>query len=161
MLAVLGLFLILALLDLPRQLPAALHILLLIGFAAALGLVGWRAFRGFVPPGDAVAERRLERESGLSHRPLAVLADRPAGDDPAALALWQVHQQRAAAQLGRLRIGAPRPGLPARDPRALRAALVVGLVAAFVMAGGDTGERLLRLVILAYNGSLSLPDHRF
>jgi uncharacterized protein (TIGR02302 family) len=159
-LAVLGLFLALALLDLPRQLPAGLHILLLIGFLAALGLAGRRAFRGFAPPGEAAAERRLERESGLSHRPLAALADRPAGDDPAALALWRVHQQRAAAQIGRLRIGAPRPGLPARDPRALRAALVVGLVAAFVIAGGETGERLRRAVTPAFAGPATGPGLR-
>ena len=160
MLAVLGLFLILALLDLPRQLPAALHILLLLGFAAALGLAGWRAFRGFVPPGGAAAERRLERESGLRHRPLTALADRPAGDDPAALALWRVHQQRAAAQIGRLRIGLPRPGLPARDPRALRAAVVVGLVAAVVIAGGELGERLRRAVSPGFAGPVAGPGLR-
>ncbi|MBL6079489.1 DUF4175 family protein [Belnapia sp. T18] len=159
-LAVLGLFLVLALFDVPRQLPAALHILLLLGFAAALGLAGWRAFHGFVPPGEAAAERRLERESGLRHRPLAALADRPAGDDPAALALWRVHQQRAAAQIGGLRIGMPRPGLPVRDPRALRAALVVGLVAAFVVAGGETGERLRRAVSPAFAGPVTGPGMR-
>ena len=160
MLAVLGLFLILALLDLPRQLPAGLHILLLLGFAAALGLAGWRAFRGFVPPSGAAAERRLERQSGLRHRPLTALADRPAGDDPAALALWRVHQQRAAAQIGRLRIGLPRPGLPTRDPRALRAALVVGLVAAVVIAGGELGERLRRAVSPGFAGPVAGPGLR-
>ncbi len=159
-LAVLGLFLVLALLDVPRQLPTGLHILLLMGFAAALGLAGRRAFRGFVPPGEAAAERRLERQSGLSHRPLAALADRPSSDDPAALALWRVHQQRAAAQIDRLRIGTPRPGLPARDPRALRAALVVGLVAAFVIAGGETGERLRRAVSPAFAGPVAGPGLR-
>ncbi|WP_342670575.1 DUF4175 domain-containing protein [Belnapia rosea] len=159
-LAVLGLFLALALLDLPRQLPALVHILLLMGFAAALGLVGWRAFRGFAAPGEAAAERRLERESGLRHRPLAALADRPAGDDPAALALWHVHQQRAAAQLSRLKVGAPRPGLPARDPRALRAGLLVGLLAAFVVAGGEAGERLRRSVTPAFAGPVAGPGLR-
>ncbi len=36
----------------------------------------------------------------------------------------------------------PRPGLARRDPRALRAALVVGLVAALVIAGPDAPDRI-------------------
>ncbi|MDB5373540.1 MAG: hypothetical protein JWP04_2182 [Belnapia sp.] len=160
MLAVLGLFLILALLDLPQRLPGILHILLLAGFAVALGLVGWRAFRGFAAPGTAAAERRLEQRSGLRHRPLAALADRPSGDDPAGLALWQVHQQRAAAQLGQLKVGTPRPGLPARDPRALRAALVLGLAAAVTMAGGESWERLRRAVSPAFAAPAAQPGLR-
>ena len=45
-------------------------------------------------------------------------------------------------QARRLRIGLPRPGLARRDPRALRAALVVALVAAFAIAGDDATSRL-------------------
>ena len=160
MLAVVGVFLILALLDVPQQLPGLLHILLLLGFVAALGLVGWRAFRDFAAPGVAAAERRLESQSGLRHRPLAALADTPSGDDPAALALWRVHQQRAAAQISRLKVGTPRPGLPARDPRALRGALVLGVVAALVVAGGEAGERLRRAVSPAFAGPVPGPGMR-
>ena len=157
MLGLLGLFLVAALLDLPQQLPGLLHILLLLGFAGLLGWAGWRAFRGFRLPDDAGAERRLERMSGLRHRPLAALADRPTGDDPAGLALWRVHQQRAAAQIRRLRIGSPRPGLPARDPHALRAAVVLGLLAALVVAGGEAPERLRRAVTPAFAGPPPVP----
>ena len=98
------------------------------------------------------AERRLERMSGLRHRPLAALSDRPSGNDPAGLALWQVHQQRAAAQIRRLRIGTPRPGLPARDPRACRAAVVLGVIAALTIAGAEAPERLRRAVTPAFAG---------
>ena len=156
----LGFFLILALLDLPALLPGGLHLLLLAGFAVALGLAAWRGFRGFVAPGAGAAERRLERESGLRHRPLAALADTASGDDPAALALWRVHQQRAAAQIRRLKVGRPRPGLPARDPRALRAALVLGLIAAFTMAGGEAAERLRRSVSPGFAGPAARPGQR-
>ena len=157
MLGVLGLFILLALLGLPPLLPGTWHFLLLLGFAAALGFCGWRGFRGFRPPDDAAAERRLERQSGLRHRPLAALADRPAGNDPAALALWQVHQERAAAQIRRLKVGTPRPGLPARDPVALRAALLVSLLAAFVMAGGEAPERLRRSLIPHFGAAPPAP----
>ena len=78
----LGLFGILALLGLPPLLPGLWHLLLLLGFAAAIGALAWRGFRGFRLPGPAAAERRLERESGLRHRPLATLADRPADIGP-------------------------------------------------------------------------------
>ncbi|MDI3308980.1 MAG: TIGR02302 family protein [Acetobacteraceae bacterium] len=159
-LGVLGLFVLLALLGLPPLLPGTWHFLLLLGFAAALGFLGWRGFRGFRPPDDAAAERRLERQSGLRHRPLAALADRPTGNDPTALALWQVHQERAAAQIRRLKVGTPRPGLPARDPVALRAALLVSLLAAFVMAGGEAPERLRRSLIPHFGAALPAPALR-
>ena len=67
-------------------------------------------------PDDTAADRRLEIASGLAHRPLAVLTDRPsrgsdAGPDTAPVALWQAHVARA------VRSGAP----AARRPAATRA----------------------------------------
>lgn len=148
-LGVLGGFVVLALLDLPQLLPGAWHLLLLAGAGAAFAFLLWRGFRNFRPPGDAAAERRLERQSGLRHRPLATLADRPAaaGDDPTALAFWRAHQARAAAEVARVRVGLPRPGLSARDPVALRAALALGLVSALAVAGGEAPERLRRALL--------------
>ena len=142
-LGLLGAFLCLALLDLPPLLPPVLHALLLLAVAAG----GRRdcccaACGGCALPGDAEADRRLERASGLRHRPLAVLTDRPAL--PGAEALWRAHVARAAAQVGRLRVGLPRPGLAARDRRALRGGLAVALVAALVIAGPDAPDRLRR-----------------
>jgi uncharacterized protein (TIGR02302 family) len=159
-LGIAGIFGILALLDVPARLPAPLHLLLLLGFAVALGYFAWRGFRDFALPGAALAERRLERASGLRHRPLAALADRPAGDDPASLALWQVHQQRAAAQIRRLKVGTPHPGLSARDPIALRGALALGLVAALVIAGAEAPERLRRAFSPAFAGPTPVPALR-
>ncbi|HYZ30663.1 MAG TPA: DUF4175 family protein, partial [Crenalkalicoccus sp.] len=57
-LGVLGLFLLLALLDLPPRLPGPWHLALLLAFAAAIGWLGWRGFRGWRLPGEAAAERR-------------------------------------------------------------------------------------------------------
>lgn len=152
-LGVAGLFVALALFGLFLHVPGWLHLLLLLGFAAALGTTLWRAGRGFALPRNAEADRRLERESGLSHRPLSTLTDRPATqDDPMALALWQVHQARAAAALERLRVGSPRPGLAALDRRALRMGLVVALVAALGIAGGEAPERLRRALQPALGG---------
>ena len=75
-----------------------------------------------------------------------MLTDRPSrgtgGPDTASVALWQAHVARAVRSVRRLRVGLPRPGLARRDPRALRAALVVALVAAFAIAGEDAPSRL-------------------
>jgi uncharacterized protein (TIGR02302 family) len=141
-----GLFICIALLDLPRLLPPWAHIgLLAVTGILIVGLLV-RGFRGIGAPDDIAADRRLEVASGLSHRPLAVLTDRPSrgshGPDTAAVALWQAHVARAVRQVHRLRIGVPRPGLARRDPRALRAALLVALVAALAIAGEDAPSRL-------------------
>ncbi len=156
-LAVLGGGLILALLDVPAALPAWLHALLLAAWLGLLGWAGWRQARGLRWPDAAAADRRLEADAGLRHRPLQALADQPSGSDPMALALWQVHQRRAAAALARLRVTPPSPGLPARDPRALRAVLVLGLVAATTIAGGDAGQRLRRAAWPAFGGGTPAP----
>lgn len=156
-LGVMGVFLALAFTGLLPTLPPALHLLILIGFAAALGYFGYRAAQGLRAPALDAAARRLERDSGLAHRPLAVLADRPAGDDAMAQALWQAHRDRAVAQLGELRVGRPKPGLAARDPQALRAAVLVALVASLGMAGREAPERLLAALMPPFAEPASAP----
>ncbi len=160
MLGVLGGGAIFALLGLPALLPGWLHALLLLGWLAGLGFVGWRQARRFHWPGAEAADRRLEADSGLSHRPLQTLADRPSGNDPMAQALWQAHQRRAAAMLARLRLRPPSPGMPAKDPRALRAALALGLVAALVVAWGEAGSRLWRGLVPQFASGTALPQPR-
>jgi uncharacterized protein (TIGR02302 family) len=152
-LGVLGLFLAAALLGLPQALPGPVHAALLALAALLLAAVSWRSLRAFRRPGPEAAARRLEADSGLRHRPLSALADRPVTADPVALALWRAHQARAAAALSRLRLSPPRPGLPRRDRRALRAAVVLSLVASLVIAGPEAPERLAR----ALSPSLSVP----
>ena len=143
-LGVLGAYACAALLDIPGLLPSWPRVLLL---AAALGLAGfllWRGLRRVRVPSEAEADRRLERASGLRHRPLAALADLPAAASDESAALWQVHLARLSAQVRRLRVGRPRPGLAAQDGRALRGAVLLGLAAAWVIAGPDAGLRLAR-----------------
>jgi uncharacterized protein (TIGR02302 family) len=145
-LGVTGAFVCLALLDVPRYLPGWLHLALLI--AAVVAVVGllvhglWRT----AAPDDAAADRRLEVASGFRHRPLAVLTDRPAKGDPVSDPLWRAHVLRAIAQIRRVRVGLPRPGLARRDPRALRAGLLLSLIAAAVIAGPDAPSRLAQAV---------------
>jgi uncharacterized protein (TIGR02302 family) len=143
-LGVAGLFACLALLDIPRILPPWMHAGLLVATALAFLLLLFRGLRRVALPDDRAGDRRLERASGLSHRPLSVLADRPARANAEAEALWRAHVARAVAQVQRLRVGAPRPGLARYDRRALRVGLVVALVAALGIAGWDAPSRLAR-----------------
>ncbi len=143
-LGILGAYACAALLDIPGALPSwpRLALLAVVLLLAAVAL--WRGLRWVHAPTDAEADRRLERASGLRHRPLAALADQPAAASVEAAALWQVHMARLGAQVRRLRVGQPRPGLAARDGWALRGAVLLGLGASWVMAGPDAGARLVR-----------------
>ena len=146
-LGVAGVFVCAALLDLPRLLPPWWHFgMLAVTALLILGLL-IRGLRTIVTPDDKAADRRLELASGLAHRPLAVLTDRPVAWRRAVpirhrsrcgRRTWRARCVRCA----RLRVGLPRPGLARRDPRALRAALVIALVAAFAIAGDDAPARL-------------------
>jgi uncharacterized protein (TIGR02302 family) len=159
-LAVVAAFLLVALAGLPTLLPPVLHALLLAGFAVLLGVAAWRGFRRFALPDDAAADRRIERDSGFRHRPLATLSDRPAGRDLAAIAVWDEHRRRAAAQLAATRTARPRPGLAARDPRAFRAGLGLALLAALVVSGDSAGERLRRAFQPGFAAALPPPAMR-
>ncbi|HEX6101521.1 MAG TPA: TIGR02302 family protein [Alphaproteobacteria bacterium] len=147
-LGLLGLFLALALADILPALPGLLHALILAALLAGFVWFTVRAIRRFRWPSEDAARRRLELSSGLEHRPLETLQDRlPTGIvDPGAIALWRLHQRRAAERIRRLKVGRPRTGLLAADPYALRAPLLLGLGLALMAGWGDSGSRILRAV---------------
>ncbi len=150
-----GLYICAALLDLPRSLPGWAHAGLLAATGVALVLLLARALRRLALPDLPAADRRLERASGLSHRPLAVLTDRPA--QPGSELLWRAHVARAMDQLGRLRVGIPRPGMALHDPRALRLGLVVALAACVGIAGEQAPGRLLRGLVPVFSAEAAAP----
>ena len=146
-LAVLCTFIILALFGLLPGLPSLVHGAVLLALGAAFLLALQIAFRGLSVPDGHAARRRIERASGLPHRPLQALADQPGVPlDPPAAKLWTAHQQRTAAAARRLRIGLPAAGFAARDPWGVRVVLAILLLLAAIDAGGDWRERLLRAV---------------
>ncbi|MFZ0693962.1 MAG: TIGR02302 family protein [Alphaproteobacteria bacterium] len=143
-----GAFLALALFDLLPALPPAFHAGVLIAFAITFFAALYRARSEIGWPGRRAAERRIERETGLAHRPLTVLDDRPA-EAPLSSAqteLWRAHRQRMALALSRLKVGLPEAGLAKRDPFGLRIILVLALVLAVADARQDAGRRILRAV---------------
>jgi uncharacterized protein (TIGR02302 family) len=150
-----GAFACLALLDLLPLLPPTLHAALLAATGMGVIVLTWRGLRGLSLPNDTEADRRLERNTGLRHRPLAVLADRPAL--PGAEALWRAHVARASTQVRRLRVGLPHPGLAARDRQALRGGLGVALIACAVIAGSDAPDRLARALQPGFGPQVAPP----
>ena len=147
-LGIIGLFLAAALFDVLPILSGWLHSLALAAFAVALAAAGYRAWARLRLPSRYQARRRLERDSGLAHRPLTMLEDSPAAGtgDREAMRLWALHLERLRAQIARLRLRLPRAGLAAVDPLALRAALGLILVVALVAGRQDWPERLGRAV---------------
>ena len=141
-----GVFVALSLFGVWRFIPGWFHVGALAAFAGALFLVLARGLRGLAMPGDTEAVRRIERASGLDHRPLGVIDDRPlaAPGDTVAHALWRAHLGRMLARARRMRVGMPSPGMARRDPIGFRAVLVLVLVIAFVAAGDGSTDRLAR-----------------
>ncbi|MGH7049669.1 MAG: DUF4175 family protein, partial [Acetobacteraceae bacterium] len=141
-LGLIGLFVAAALFGVIALLQPVLHlavlVMLLLAFMAEI-VVAARHFRW---PSRQDAERRLEQANGLAHRPLAALADRPATQNPTSLALWEVHRERMAAKVAGIRVGAAHPNLAAIDGWALRAGLLVLLIAGIGVAGPEAPGRL-------------------
>ena len=141
---IVGTYLAAALLGLFAVIPATLHALLLLAVVAGTGYLVYRGFRTFRLPEWEEAARRVERDSSLPHRPLTERDDRLAvgAGNAWAEALWRAHLKRLLAGIARLRIAMPSPGLPAKDPYAIRYAVLLLLVVGFVVAGGDWNRRL-------------------
>ncbi len=141
-----GLFLAVAWFDVLPLLPGWAHLAVLACFAGALLWTLGHAVARFRAPASHDAQRRLETASALAHRPLTAVKDRLAAgaSDPYAAALFDLHRQRMAESIRKLRVGRPRPGLARRDPIALRAALIVVLVVAAVTGWPGLVDRVGR-----------------
>jgi uncharacterized protein (TIGR02302 family) len=153
-----GGFVVAALLGLPQMLPGVLHLLLLIAVAGGLGYLVWRGVRTLAPPSRKAAERRVEHDSGLTHRPFDTLEDHPAGDaSPTGLALWRIHQERRRAEIKRLKLALPRADLPVRDPRAIRMFVLISLVLCLVVAGSRSGHLILDSLVPRFGEAGAAP----
>ncbi|WP_368412844.1 TIGR02302 family protein [Dongia sp.] len=152
--AVLALGLAIAWIGLPRLLPVWGHIALLVLAALALGYALYRGFRGFRLPSWRDALRRLEQDSGLSHRPLTHIDDAQVSNliDPGATSLWQRHRARLMASIGRLDLRWLDNGLARRDPQALRQLCLLLAVAGFFIASDAWQRRLEQAVIPNFSG---------
>jgi uncharacterized protein (TIGR02302 family) len=140
---VVGLFLSLSWLGLWLWLPPLGRALVLIGFgiAAVAAIVPLSLLR---IPAINDGLRRLDRGSGMRHRPATAIADELAvtSSDPYSLALWNTHVARALAAARTFKAGVPSPRVAWRDPYALRALVLIACIATFVAAGGERWKRV-------------------
>jgi uncharacterized protein (TIGR02302 family) len=157
LLSVGGLFLVVSWAGLWLALP-------FVGRAIGLGLFVALALGALFPlvrfrwPSREEALSRLDRGTGIRHRPATALTDTLVTQDPVAVALWQAQRERTLASIKRIRAGLPSPRLAIHDPWALRALVAVMMVATYVAAGD---ERTMRTAAaFDWNGVLSPANIR-
>ena len=122
-----------------------LHILLLIPFFLGLAVSLVWMVRVVKSPTVSESIRRLEQKNQLSHQPLRVLLDHPAGLRKVSAGtqlLWNAHVARSAGVLKTLKASWPSVQMAKRDPFGL--ALILGTFAllALLVAGEETSARL-------------------
>jgi uncharacterized protein (TIGR02302 family) len=157
LLTVAGLFLVASWIGLWLALPFVARAIGL-GLFAALALAALFPLVWFRWPSRQEALGRLDRGTGIRHRPATALTDSLATRDPVALALWQAQRERTLASIKRIRAGLPSPRLAIHDPWALRALIVVMMVASYIAAGD---ERRMRIAAaFDWNGVLSAANIR-
>ena len=157
LLTVAGLFLVASWVGLWLALPfmaraIGLTLFLALALAALFPLVWFRW------PSRQETLGRLDRGTGIRHRPATALTDSLVTQDPVALALWQAQRERTLASIKRIRAGLPSPRLAIHDPWALRALIVVMMVAAYIAAGDE--RRMRVAAAFDWNGVLSAANVR-
>jgi uncharacterized protein (TIGR02302 family) len=157
LLTVIGLFLVVSWAGLWLALPfvaraAGLGLFVVLALGALFPLVRFRW------PSREEGLSRLDRGSGIRHRPATALSDTLATQDPVAQALWQAQRERTLASIKRIRAGLPSPRLTIHDPWALRALVAVMMVATYVAAGDERGLRTE--AAFDWNGVLSPANVR-
>jgi uncharacterized protein (TIGR02302 family) len=156
-LTVVGLFLVVSWAGLWLVLPfiaraIGLGLFVLLALAALLPMVRFRW------PTREEGLSRLDRGTGIRHRPATTLTDTLKTQDPVARALWIAQRERTLASIKRIRAGLPSPRLALHDPWALRALVLVLMVATYIAAGG---ERTMRTeAAFDWNGVLSPANIR-
>jgi uncharacterized protein (TIGR02302 family) len=157
LLSVAGLFLVVSWVGLWLALPfvaraIGLGLFVLLALGALFPLIRFRW------PSREEALSRLDRGTGIRHRPATALTDTLVTQDPVALALWQAQRERTLASIKRIRAGLPSPRLAIHDPWALRALVLVMMAAAYIAAGD---ERTMRVAAaFDWNGVLSPANIR-
>lgn len=142
-LAVVAVFLLVSYAGVWPLLPTWLHVALLGVFGLAL-LAALGSLARIAWPSRDEAIRRIERASGVPHRPATSYEDTVSAPscDPTTSAIWQAHRARMAAMLAKLRPGKPRPRTDRFDPLALRAALVLAVVGFTGLLGSRAIDRV-------------------
>lgn len=144
LLIVIGLFVSASWLGLWLLTPEWLRAFGLLAFAAGL-LWSLRLAFAFKSSTPNEALDRIDRDSGFSHRPAAALADTLAGpgQDSFTRSLWIAHRRAAQRTAASFKVGPPKVHTALHDRFAIRAGVLVALVAAGFVAGPEKQTRIL------------------
>lgn len=155
-LCLIGLFLTLSFLGLWLEAPRWGRITGVSLFALAFAWLAFNLWR-LSWPKRAEELARLDRDSGVAHRPATALTDQLAneGTDPATRALWELHRKRMESAARHLRVTAPSPRIVERDRYALRAFALLAVVATAFIAGPEKYARVLAAFDWRTQGALS------
>jgi uncharacterized protein (TIGR02302 family) len=156
-LTVTGLFLALSWAGMWLALPFAARAVGL-GLFLILALAALSPLFRFRWPSRVEALGRLDRGTGVRHRPATTLTDTLTNQDPVAQALWQAQRERTLASIKRIRAGLPSPRLAIHDPWALRALIVVLMVATYIAAGDE--RRVRTAAAFDWNGVFAAANVR-
>ena len=137
--------------------PFIVRIVLFALFIAMAAVAAWPAL-GFRWPTRDDALRRLDRGTGIAHRPATALTDTLKSSDPISQALWEEQRARTLASIKRIRAGLPSPRLAIHDPWALRGLVVVLMAATFIAAGNDRLARVM--AAFDWDGTFSAANVR-
>ncbi len=133
----------LAMLGVWSTLSPVAHQALFALFTIAAGAAAVYAARAPWPTRDE-AVRRIERRSGVAHRPASSYEDTLSSQsaNPATNVLWQAHRERLTRAIERLRVGTPSPRADRFDPFAVRSLALLLLLPAGLLVTGSFSDRL-------------------
>ncbi len=144
LIGVLGIFVAVSMAGLWANLTPLGHKLVLGAFAlAALAALVFVARTPW--PTREAAIRRMERNSGIPHRPASSYEDTlssTSSENPTTISIWRAHRVRLAKMIDKIRVGRPRPATAKKDPFALRALLILSVAVLFAFFGGSATERI-------------------
>jgi len=128
--------------------------LLIFGVVLAALLFPLRSFR---LPSRSLCLARVDRDSGLAHRPATTLDDQLADSNsaPETRALWRVHLRRASSAAAALKVAMPAPKVPLQDRFAVRAGILTLVFATAFVAGPEKYPRLTAAFDWRTEGSVS------
>lgn len=137
------LFLSVSWLGLWLVLPGTIRLVLLAGFALGF-LYSLKGFLSFRRPQVEDTLRRIDRDSGARHGQAETFIDKLAlsRETAATQELWILHRKQAAATIPAMRVARPHPDMPRRDRYAIRAGVILTVIASAFIAGPEKSERL-------------------
>lgn len=141
-LSVLFAFIGLAALRVFPMLGNAGHIFALAVFSVLFVVALTRYGTKFHRPSMKEVRRAVEKQSGLLHRPLEAILDRPITTSPETAALWAKYQARLKGLWSRTKIHRPRADIAAHDKYSLRYIALAVLLAGLAIGQRETLFRI-------------------